>query len=212
MPRIGVLLGGSGRYDGTEIHEAVLALLALDRRAARVTCFAPAAALSETVDHATGQIVDGDTRSVLVESARIARGRIVPLAEARPASLDGLVVPGGHGVVRTLMTGVGEFAGKAPGTRVALPEVAAFVREFAEARKPIGSISLGGTLVQTVLGIPLDEDPFRIPPFEIRADDDRRLVWTPGYLTGDRISEVAIGIERMIDAVLERAPRGLEVL
>ena len=207
-PRVGVLLGGCGRYDGTEVHEAVLALLELDRQGAVVECFAPSTAQAELVDHGSGQLVDGVFRSVLVESARIARGQIVPLAESRSAHLGALVIPGGQGVVRALMSGVGEKGRR----REALPEVHALVRNFADSRRPIGTSSLAGTLVSTVLGLPLEEDPFSVPPFEIREDEERGLVWTPGYMTGDRISEVATGIERMVAAILRRVPRGLEVL
>ena len=205
MQRIGLLLSGCGRYDGTEIHEAVLALLALDRRGARVDFLAPSAARAELVDHGTGQLVEGEFRSVLTESARLSRGRIQPAREARVSLLAALIVPGGQGVVRAIMQGVGETGRR----READPEVAELIRGFVEARRPVGTISLAGSLVATVLGLPLDEDPFSVPPFEIRVDEERGLVWTPGYLTGDRISEVATGIDRMVEAVLARASGGL---
>lgn len=41
MKQVGVVLSGCGVYDGTEIHEAVLTLLALDRAGAQAVCFAP---------------------------------------------------------------------------------------------------------------------------------------------------------------------------
>lgn len=208
MHRIGVLLGGCGRYDGTEIHEAVLVQLALDRAGAKAEFLAPTAARAGCVDHGTGQLVEGEERSVLAESARLSRGRILTLAEARVPLLAGLIIPGGQGVVRTMMQGVGEVGRR----READPEVAGLIRAVVEAGKPLGSVSLAGSLVATVLGLPLEEDPFSVPPFEIRVDDERRHIWTPGYLTGDRISEVATGIDRMVGAVLERASKGLPVL
>ena len=202
-----MLVCGCGRYDGTEIAEAVLASAALDRLSARVEFLAPSGAL-EVVDHATGQLVEGQTRSVLDESARLARGRITPLGEARAAILDALVIPGGQGVVRTLMQGVGE-----PGrAREADPAAAALVRALLEQGKPIGTISLAGSLVATILGEPLDEDPFSVPASEIRIDPARPIVWTPGFLSSDRIGEVARGIERMVEEVVKRASRGLTVL
>jgi enhancing lycopene biosynthesis protein 2 len=203
MARIGLLLSGCGRYDGTEIHEAVLAMLALDRRSADVECLAPGGARLELVDHANGQLVEGEFRSVLAESARLARGRIVPLREARASFLAGLVIPGGQGVVRALMTGSAE-----PGRRREVDEeVGALIRAFVDQRKPIGAISLAGSLVSTVLGLPLEEDPFSVPPSEIRVDEERGVVWTPGYMTGDSIGEAATGIDLMIDEVLRRASR-----
>jgi len=208
MARIGLLLSGCGRYDGTEVHEAVLAALALDRLGARIEFLAPAAARAETVDHATGQMVEGDTRSVITESARIARGRIRPLSDAETAVLSGLVIPGGQGVVRNLMTGAGESGRR----READPDVARLVRVLLEQRRPIGTISLAGSLVATILGLPLEEDPFSTPPSEIRVDEARGLVWTPGFLSGDRIVEVARGIDALVAEVVRRAATGLEVL
>jgi enhancing lycopene biosynthesis protein 2 len=208
MARIGLLLSGCGRYDGTEVHEAVLAVLALDRLGARVEFLAPAAARAETVDHATGQMVPGDTRSVITEAARIARGRIRPFSDAEVSLLSGLVIPGGQGVVRNLMSGVGETGRR----READPEVARLVRVLVEQKRPIGTISLAGSLVATILGLPLEEDPFSTPPTEIRVDEERGLVWTPGFLSGDRIVEVARGIDAMAAEVVRRASKGLEIL
>lgn len=201
-----MLLCGCGRYDGTEIHEAVLCLLALDRRGARAVCLAPSGGSAEAVDHGTGQVVEADSRSVLAESARLGRGRVVPLCEARHAALSALIVPGGQGVVRVLMEGVAVAGAR----RRAIPEVEAFVRGFVDAGKPVGTTSLASTLLATILDLPLEEDPFAVPPAEIRVDEDRRLVWAPGYLTGDRIGEVAAGIERMVEAVLARTAPGPE--
>src|SRR5262245_42291175 len=167
MARIGLLLSGCGRYDGTEVHEAVLAVVALDRLGARVEFLAPAAVRAETVDHATGQLVPGGTRSVLTESARIARGRIRPLSDAETSVLSGLIIPGGQGVVRNLMSGAGE-AGR---RREADPEVARVVRVLLEQRRPVGTISLAGSLVATILGLLLEEDPFSTPPTEIRSEE-----------------------------------------
>ena len=208
MRKVGLLLSGCGRYDCTEIHEAVLAMLALDRRSVEIECLAPAGARSEIVDHASGQLTEGESRSVLIESARLSRGRIVPLREARASFLRALVIPGGQGVVRTLMIGAAE-AGR---RREADAEVDALVRAFVDQKKPIGTISLAGSLVSTILGLPLEEDPFSVPPTEIRVDEARGLVWTPGYLTGDRPGEVSIGIDRMVDEVVRRSASGLTVL
>jgi enhancing lycopene biosynthesis protein 2 len=145
---------------------------------------------------------------VLIESARIARGRIRPLSDAETSLLSGLIIPGGQGVVRNLMSGVGESGRK----READPEVARLVHVLLEQRRPIGTISLAGSLVATILGLPLEEDPFSTPPTEIRIDEARGLVWTPGFLSGDRIADVARGIDAMAAEVVRRASKGLEVL
>jgi len=75
MATIGVLLSGCGVYDGSEIHEAVLTLLALDRAGAEIICMAPDIDQFDVVNHLTGK-TQHEKRSVLAESARIARGNI----------------------------------------------------------------------------------------------------------------------------------------
>ena len=73
--RFAVVLSGTGVYDGSEIHEAVLTLLAIDRQSAEYNCFAPDIEQYHVINHLTGEESAGEHRNVLVESARIARGR-----------------------------------------------------------------------------------------------------------------------------------------
>jgi len=102
MPKVGVVLSGCGVYDGTEIHEAVITLLALDRAGAEVVCMAPDVDQMHVVDHLTGDVVPGETRNVLVESARIARGNVVDVKDVSAADLDALILPGGFGAAKNL--------------------------------------------------------------------------------------------------------------
>ena len=96
-----VVLSGCGHMDGAEVRESVLALLALDREGVVVQCFAPDIAQAHVVDHLTGRPEAG-TRNVLVESARIARGRVRPLSDLVAAEFDMLVCPGGFGAAKNL--------------------------------------------------------------------------------------------------------------
>lgn len=77
MKKIGVVLSGCGVYDGSEIHEAVITLLALARHGAEAICFAPDKNQTDVVNHLTGESM-AETRNVLTEAARIARGRSIP--------------------------------------------------------------------------------------------------------------------------------------
>lgn len=96
MKKIGVVLGGCGVYDGSEIHEAVITLLAIARNGAQAVCFAPDKPQRDVINHLTGEAMP-EQRNVLVEAARIARGDILPLTQARAETLDALIVPGGFG-------------------------------------------------------------------------------------------------------------------
>lgn len=101
MKKIGVVLSGCGVYDGSEIHEAVITLLAIARSGAQVICYAPDKAQTDVINHLTGE-AQAESRNVLVEAARIARGEIQPLANARVDALDALIVPGGFGAAKNL--------------------------------------------------------------------------------------------------------------
>jgi len=208
MIRIGLLVAGCGFYDGTEAAEAVLAALSLERAGARPVPIAPDALQLHTVDHLTGSESDEPARGILRESARIVRGRIRSLEEVVPAELMGLIIPGGHGAVKNLMTG---FASLSEPRRV-IPAVGAVLEHLSERKAPIGSISLGRTVVQTFLGEPLSGDDMRLAASEIEVDESRRHVFTPGFLTGASLVEVAGGIDRMVQTVLKMAAPGLNVL
>lgn len=91
MKKIGVVLGGCGVYDGSEIHEAVITLLAIARNGAQAVCFAPDKPQRDVINHLTGEAMP-EQRNVLVEAARIARGDILPLVQARAETLDALIV------------------------------------------------------------------------------------------------------------------------
>src|SRR5262245_42341660 len=116
MRRVGVLLSGCGVYDGSDVQEAVLVVLALRRRALRVVFMAPDIEPSEVVDHTPAAAADGAApRRVISESARIARGVVSDLATIVPSEIDAVVVPGGMGVVRNLcLPGRGPLGGGPP--------------------------------------------------------------------------------------------------
>ena len=97
--KIGVLLSGCGVYDGSEIHEAVLSLLELDRAGAEVLCMAPNRDQHHVINHLDGQEME-QSRNVLEESARIARGAISDLKGVSADSMDGLLLPGGFGAAK----------------------------------------------------------------------------------------------------------------
>src|SRR5688500_5702514 len=101
-PKVGLVLSGCGVFDGSEIHEAVSCLIALDRRGAQTVCLAPNIPQAGVTNHATKQPAPNQTRNVLEESARIARGKIRDIATVRAADLDALVFPGGFGAAKNL--------------------------------------------------------------------------------------------------------------
>lgn len=212
--KVAVILSGSGVYDGAEIHESVITLLRLDQRGAQVQCFAPNIAQLHVINHLTGEEMP-ETRNVLVESARIARGNIKDIREADVDDFDALIVPGGFGAAKNLSN----FAVEGAGCSVQ-PEVLALAEAFAEAGKPVGLMCISPALAAKIYGpgvtctIGNDTDTATAmnkmgathedcAVTEIIEDKARKLVTTPAYMLAQNISEAASGINKLVDRVLE---------
>ena len=220
MTTVGVILSGCGFLDGAEVNEAVLTLLALDRAGVDVVIMAPNINQLHVVNHLTGEPVRGESRNVLVEAARIARGKAVDVAGVEAASLDALVLPGGYGAAKNLS----DFAVK--GTEAWVnPDVARLVRDVYQAGKWICAVCIAPVVVAKVLGeagvknaeLTLGMDPadaqsmrslgathVACPVKEFRVDERNRLISTPAYMAKARLSEVAEGIDKAIGALTSR--------
>jgi enhancing lycopene biosynthesis protein 2 len=217
MTKVGVLLSGCGVFDGAEIHESVITLLALDRAGAEVVCMAPNIEQMHVIDHTSGEVT-GEKRNVLVESARIARGEIRDLAEVHVAELDALILPGGFGAAKNLCN----FAVAGAEAQVH-PEVVRVIREMVEAKKPVGAMCIAPAVLAAVLEEPgakltigtdaqtagaleqMGIHHLACPADETRFDEERKLVSTPAYMLAGGIAEAAAGIEKLVAEVLERA-------
>lgn len=223
-PKVGVVLSGCGFLDGSEIHEAVLTLLSLDEAGAAAVCAAPRGPQMHVVDHAKKVPAAGQTRDMLVEAARIARGRIVDVATLRAADLDAVVLPGGFGAAKNLS----DFATKGAQAGVH-PEVGRLLREMVEARKPIGAICIAPAVVAAAIGravhptLTIGEDAGTAAALEAMGckhrvcavgdcvvDEVNGIVSTPAYMYEASIGEVARGIRKAVAAVLARAGRRVE--
>lgn len=215
--RVGVVLSGCGFKDGAEIHESVCTLLALDQAGAQVRCFAPNVEF-DVVDHLTGKPT-GERRNALHEAARIARGKIEDVANARAEDLDALVMPGGYGAAKVLS----DFAAKGPGCEV-LPPVARLIEAMHKAGKPIGAICIAPAVVARVLGpkgvtLTIGHDAAgtgaaleAMGAKHQVCDTDRsvldkanRVASTPAYMHTDGIAKVWEGVKKAVDDVMRMA-------
>jgi len=216
--KIGVVLSGCGVYDGAEIHESVITLLAIDRLGAEAVICAPDRPQLHVVNHLSGEVEEGAERNVLVESARIARGAIRDVAEVTADELDALILPGGFGAAKNLC----DFAVKGADCDVD-PGVAALVRAVHEQGKPVAAVCIAPALLAKVLGA---EDPeltigndadtadalesmgaahVTCPVREFVIDHERKLISSPAYMLAGNISEAADGIERTVAALVDMA-------
>lgn len=213
--KVAVILSGCGVYDGSEIYESVITLLRLDQRGATVQCFAPNIQQMHVINHLTGDEMS-ESRNVLIESARLARGEIKDLSEANAEDFDALIMPGGFGAAKNLSN----FATQGAGCTI-LPDVLSVAQAFAKARKPVGMMCIAPTMAAQIFGpgvvctLGNDDDPAAAAAREMGAeheacevteiveDSKHKLVTTPAYMLAQSISEAASGIYKMVDRVLE---------
>jgi len=213
MKKIAVVLAGCGVYDGAEIHEATLTLLAISRQGAQYQCFAPDIEQAHVINHLTGNEMP-ESRNVLVEAARIARGNIKPLSEYKAESYDAIIFPGGFGVAKNLCS----FAFDGIKCKVN-PDVEKAVRNTAVAEKPIGALCISPVLIAKILAeveVTIGNDEGTAGAIEslgathiekthgeIVVDEKYKLVTTPCYMLDATISQIAEGAENVVKKVLE---------
>jgi enhancing lycopene biosynthesis protein 2 len=215
--RIGVLLCGCGHRDGSEIHESTLALLAIDLAGAEAICMAPGGDTLMVRDHLNGAEVH-EKRSMLLESARIARGNIRFASQLGAKDLDALIIPGGQGTALNLST----FLIDGAKCRVNA-DMQRLVGEMTRAKKPIGAICIApATLARTlqIEGISaritcgtdeqisnsiedMGHEHEQCAAIDCVIDSERKIVTTPAYMNAKSIGEVWQGIEKLVHAVIE---------
>ena len=216
MTRVGVVLSGCGVNDGAEIHESVITMLALDRAGVDIVLMAPNIDQLHVINHYTGSEMD-ESRNVLMESARIARGKIRDMAEVHASDVDALIFPGGFGVVKNLC----DYA--MAGTDCSVnPDVKRLATDVHKAGKPIGIICIApamfakimqgaGDTVELTIGTDeqtssdinsMGSNHISCPVEDIVIDKKNKIVSTPAYMLAQRISEAAEGIEKLVKEVL----------
>lgn len=213
MKKFAVILCGCGSMDGSEIHEAVMTLLAIDRNEYEYSIFAPNDNQYHVVDHVSGQATD-EKRNMMVEAARIARGQIRPLEECKVEEFDAVVFPGGFGAAKNLFTYA--IDGKDCTVR---EDVATLIRAFHARKKPIGALCIAPVMIAKVLGdvtITVGNDESTIENVlsfgskhintlqkGVIADKQNMVFTTPCYMLPARISDIADCAENLIEAIIE---------
>ena len=213
MKQVAVILSGSGVFDGAELHEAVLTLLAIEQEGASYQCFAPDVNQLHVVNHLTGEVSEGETRNVLVESARIARGDIKPVTECDVTAFDTLILPGGFGAAKNLSNFAVEGAGGQ-----ADPELVRVLSGFHAAGKPIGAVCIAPAVTVQALAkgsVTIGSDPGTADAIksmggqhqncavtEHHVDTANKIVTAPAYMCDASIADVATGIEKAVAATL----------
>jgi enhancing lycopene biosynthesis protein 2 len=228
--RIGVLLSGNGVYDGSEIHESVFTLLAIDENKGEAVCMAPNIYQHHVINHFSGDEMP-EKRNVMVEAARIARGVISDLADMSADKLDALVIPGGFGAAKNLT----KWAFSGPDGEINA-DVKRIINEFIQAKKPIVGLCMGPTVIAKALegsgmeihltvGTTEEKSPYEIAAIsqgmektgavsemksirEIAIDAENRIITAPCYMMEGSITDVRNNIKQAIDELFEMLTEG----
>jgi len=214
MKKVAVILSGCGVYDGSEIHEVVLTLLAIEQNGASYRCFAPNIAQYHVINHFTGEVSENESRNVLVESARIARGDCEDLCELREQDFDALIVPGGFGAAKNLC----DFA--LDGENYKMNEqVLVACQAFAKVGKPAGYMCIAPVMLPLIYpkGVQgtIGTDTGTATLIEAKGllhndcnvedvivDTTHKVVSTPAYMLATTMTEAAKGITKLVKSVL----------
>lgn len=213
MKKFAVVLSGSGVFDGAEIHEATMTLYAIMKNGGSYDIFAPDINQHHVINHITGDEMP-ETRNVLIESARIARGKIKNLAEFNAIDYDVLIFPGGFGVAKNLSN----FAFEGSDCNVELSVEQAVLAMVKEA-KPIGALCIAPAIIAKIIQgalVTIGSDEGTIAAIEkmggnhevtshgeIIVDESFKLVTTPCYMLDANILQIAEGAENVVRKLME---------
>jgi len=213
MKKFAIVLAGCGVFDGAEIHEATLTMLAIKKQGADYVVFAPDIPQYHVINHVTGEEMP-EKRNVLVESARIARGNIKPLSDFIADDFDALIFPGGFGAAKNLC----DFAFKGPDCTINA-EVESSVRAIADQGKPIGALCISPVIMAKIFGevdLTIGQDPGTSEAIEnmganhvmaghgdVVVDKERNLFTTPCYMLDAAIVQIADSTDNIVKAMLE---------
>jgi enhancing lycopene biosynthesis protein 2 len=213
MKKFAVVLSGSGVFDGSEIHEATLSLYAIRKQGAEYEIYAPDVDQYHVINHITGEEMN-EKRNVLVESARIARGKIKPLSEFDATRFDALLFPGGFGAAKNLCT----FAFDGPDCKVN-PDVEKAIRAAYDAGKPIGALCISPVIIAQLLGdveLTIGSDTETAGAVEkmgarhtlsdhgeVVVDARHNIYTTPCYMLDADIAQIGDGADNIVRVMLK---------
>jgi len=213
MKKFAIVLSGCGVYDGAEIHEATLSMLAIQRMGGEYQCFAPNINQHHVINHLNGEEMN-ETRNVLVESARIARGDIKDLKEFKADNFDALLFPGGFGAAKNLSNVAFEGA-----NATINEEVIDVVKQVHKQKKPIGALCIAPTLIAKILGdvnVTIGNEKATADVVEafgathietdhgdVVFDEDNIVFTTPCYMLDAKITDIDDGANNIVDAMLK---------
>ncbi|MBN1113603.1 MAG: isoprenoid biosynthesis glyoxalase ElbB [Bacteroidales bacterium] len=208
-----VILAGCGSQDGSEIHEATMTLLAIDLAGAQYSIFAPDKNQHHVINHINGKEIDQE-RNVLVESARIARGKIDSLDKLDASKYDALIIPGGYGAAKNLC----DYAFKGPLMEVDTL-VAEKITDFKNSKKPIGALCIAPMIISKLFPgshVTLGQNNESVTHAEMLGavhentnngevihDTENNIFTNPCYMLKASIGDIYRGAQNVVNKIME---------
>jgi len=225
--KIGILLSGCGVYDGAEIQESVIAMLAVAEIGHEYQCISVNKNQHHVINHLTGYEMQ-EERNMMIESARIARGDVKEISEITPANIDALIIPGGFGSAKNFS----DWAFNGPDGTI-LPEVKLLLVNLINAGKPIAALCVSPILIakaledsaihpNLTLGNTTDKSPYEIDGFhagvqktgskteeralkEVLIDKENKIITAPCYMMDASILEIRDNIKLAVEELVRLA-------
>lgn len=223
--KIGILLSGCGVFDGAEIQESVLSMLAIQEMGAEYVCIGVNEDQHHVINHITGEAMM-ENRNMLTEAARIARGEIVDLKNIFIEDIDALVIPGGFGSAKNFT----DWAFQGPDGSI-MPQVQDFIQRLVQEKKPIAALCVSPVVIskalenldistQMTIGSTAEKSPYDIQEFEnglrktgvipqektiheIMVDRDNKIITAPCYMLEANIVEIRNNIQQAINELVK---------
>jgi len=214
MKNFAIVLSGCGQHDGSETHETILTLLAMDKANVNWQAFAPDILNENVINHLTDKSSPHQKREVLVESARLVRGKIKPLSEINVVDFDAVIFPGGMGAVTVLCN----WAQKKSEFNFN-HDVEKLIKDTKKLHKPMGFICIAPMMITKIFSdakftigndkdLAKEIDKTGCQHIECLASDvvvdlKNKLVTTPANMLNTTISVVAEGIDKLVKELVK---------
>jgi enhancing lycopene biosynthesis protein 2 len=210
--KFAIILAGCGQYDGSETHEVIATLLALEQEGLDWQAFAPDIQQARVINHVDNTVNTLESRSVLQESARLVRGRIKPLSQLAGSEFSGIIIPGGFGAVTTLSTWLDKKA-----DFTILPELEKILHEAQTQNKPTAFICIAPIMIPKIYPgahFTIGNDAtiaaeitamgcthVNCAAEDIVIDERNKLITTPANMVATNINQVYVGIRKLVQAL-----------
>ena len=179
-----VLLAGCGLGDGSCIEEVILTYVALDKYGCDYTPVAEDVSI-QSVNHLTEEMAE--KRNILIEAARIGRGRIKDVREIDFAEYDALIIPGGIGLLNNYRD-----------SNVIKTCVSHFISE----KKPVAAMCAGIDFLRRFYGSNLlAREMEELTAEKFCFDAENNVYYTPAFRKTNNSYTALLGVDSMICAL-----------